>query len=62
MIVRILMSLTLYLFVVGIVAGASGDPNAYLRYVHPTIREPFPDLVNLTVPAELEGQRAAAMG
>jgi hypothetical protein len=36
--------------------------DAYLRYVHPTIREPFPDLVNLTVPAELEDQRTAGLG
>ena len=41
---------------------ASGDTNSYLRYVHPTVREPFPDLVNLTVPAELENQRLAALG
>lgn len=36
--------------------------DAYLRYVHPTIREPFPDLVTLTVPAELEDRRTAALG
>jgi hypothetical protein len=36
--------------------------DSYLRYVHPTIREPFPDLLNLAVPAELEDQRLAALG
>jgi hypothetical protein len=36
--------------------------DTYLRYVHPTIREPFPDLVNLTVPSELEDQRTAVLG
>ena len=34
----------------------------FLRYVHPTIREPFPDLLNLAVPAELEDQPLAALG
>jgi len=34
----------------------------YLRYVHPTVREPFRDLVNLSVPAELEDQRLASLG
>jgi hypothetical protein len=56
------MSPTLYWFMVGVIAGVSSDPNAYLRYVHPTIREPFPDLVSLTVPTELEDQRTATMG
>jgi len=46
----------------GPAAGTSRDADAYLRYVHPTVREPFPDLVNLTVPAELEEQRTAALG
>ena len=41
---------------------ASSDTNAYLRYVHPTVREPFPDLLNLTVPGELENQRLAEIG
>jgi hypothetical protein len=40
----------------------SRDTNAYLRYIHPTVHEPFPDLVNLTIPAELENQRLAALG
>ncbi|MCX8036786.1 MAG: glycoside hydrolase family 55 protein [Candidatus Sumerlaeia bacterium] len=40
----------------------AGDPDAYLRYVHPTIREPFPDLLNLAVPSQLGNQRLAAMG
>lgn len=35
---------------------------AYLRYVHPTIREPFPDLVDLRMPAELEDRASAALG
>jgi len=56
------MSPTLYLLIVVGVAGLSSDPNAYLRYVHPTIRGPFPDLVDLAVPAELEDQRTAALG
>jgi hypothetical protein len=41
---------------------APTDPDAYLRYVHPTIRAPFPDLVDLAVPAELEDQHTAALG
>ncbi|MBM4027788.1 MAG: hypothetical protein FJ280_20670, partial [Planctomycetes bacterium] len=40
----------------------TADSEVYLRYVHPTIREPFPDLVNLTVSAELEDQRTAGLG
>lgn len=35
---------------------------AYLRYVSPTVTEPFPDLIRLAVPAELEDQRTAALG
>ena len=44
--------------------GASGadDGDSYLRYAHPTIREPFVDLLNLGVPAELENQHLAALG
>ena len=36
------------------------DP--YLRYVHPTVTGPYPDGVNLVVPAELEDQGSAALG
>ncbi len=42
-------------------AGLAAD-EAYLRYVHPTIREPFVDLVDLRVPAELRDQPCAALG
>ncbi|MBI5385098.1 MAG: hypothetical protein HZA90_10470 [Verrucomicrobia bacterium] len=35
---------------------------AYLRYAHPTVREPFPDGVDLTVPVELGDPRTAALG
>ncbi len=64
----------LFIALVGLLAGvAAGAQNAssrddaptgdtYLRYVHSTIREPFPDLVDLTVPPELEDQRTAALG
>lgn len=38
------------------------NQDSYLRYVHPTIRAPFTDLLNLDVPAELENQRLAALG
>ncbi len=34
----------------------------YLQYTHPTIREPFPDLLNLAVPSELANQKLAALG
>ena len=56
------------LLIVGVVlaaqtiAAGADDPDSYLRYAHPTIREPFADLVNLGVPAELEDQRTAALG
>jgi len=44
-------------------AGAGGAAeDAYLRYVHPTIREPFADLVDLRVPTELEDRRTAELG
>jgi hypothetical protein len=56
------MSSMLHLLVVAAVMGLSSDPNTYLRYVHPTIRGPFPDLVDLAVPAELGDQRTAALG
>lgn len=41
---------------------AAGADETYLRYVHPTIREPFPDLLNLTAPAELEDRPTAELG
>ncbi len=41
---------------------AADDPDSYLRYAHPTIREPFVDLLNLGVPAELDNQRLAILG
>ena len=44
----------------GVREAAEGD--GYLRYAHPTIREPFVDLLNLAVPVELENQRLAALG
>ncbi len=40
----------------------SPDGDAYLRYVHPTVREPFADGVNLDVPAELGDPCTAALG
>jgi hypothetical protein len=40
----------------------SAGEETYLRYVHPTIREPFPDLLHLEVPAELEDRESAALG
>ncbi|MCX7048089.1 MAG: glycosyl hydrolase family 28-related protein [Candidatus Sumerlaeota bacterium] len=36
--------------------------DSYLRYVSPTVKAPFPDLINLAVPTELEDQRLAALG
>ena len=49
------------------VAGAGGQgraaiSDAYLQYVHPTVREPFVDGVNLTVAAELGDPCTAALG
>jgi hypothetical protein len=41
---------------------AAGADETYLRYVHPTIREPFSDLLNLTVPPELEDRPTAVLG
>lgn len=49
----------------GAVCGApapAADDTAYLRYTHPTIARPFPDLLDLEVPAELENRRLAALG
>jgi hypothetical protein len=43
-------------------SSAAGADEAYLRYVHPTIRQPFPDLLDLTVPPELEDRRTAELG
>jgi hypothetical protein len=37
------------------------DAESYLRYAHPTIREPLVDLLNLGVPAELAAQPLAAL-
>ena len=42
--------------------GAVRDADSYLRYAHPTIREPFADLLNLGVPAEVAAQPLAALG
>jgi len=38
------------------------DAESYLRYAHPTIREPFVDLLDLGISAELAGQPLAALG
>ena len=54
--------LALLLMVGTATAETPAPDDAYLRYVHPTIREPFPDLVDLAVPAELGDPRTAAMG
>lgn len=43
-------------------SAARADGDAYLRYAHPTIREPYPDLLDLRVPTELENQALAALG
>ncbi len=60
------MSLILALVAVMTTVASAQDEattgDTYLRYVHPTIREPFPDLVNLTLPTELEDQRTAGLG
>lgn len=47
-----------------LIAGRSGlaADEDYLRYVHPTIRQPFPDLLNLAVPSELEDRPTAEIG
>jgi hypothetical protein len=41
--------------------GTNGTDN-YLRFAHPTIREPFVDLLNLTTPTGLDDSRLAALG
>lgn len=43
-------------------SGLAGDAEAYLRYVHPTVEGPYPDGVNLRVPAELGDRKTAAIG
>ncbi len=43
------------------VKGSEKD-GTYLRYAHPPIREPFPDLLNLAEPSELEDKRLATLG
>jgi F0F1-type ATP synthase membrane subunit c/vacuolar-type H+-ATPase subunit K len=43
-------------------AGASRDPDAYLRYVHPTVEGPYPDGVDLHVPKELGDRQSAGLG
>lgn len=42
--------------------GEGHGAESYLRYAHPTIREPFVDLLQLGVPAELAAQPLAALG
>ncbi len=69
---RLHLSLPLILLCGGLVwEAAIGAPPAakkkgggenYLQYAHPPIREPFPDLLKLGVPAELENQKLAALG
>lgn len=61
---RIWLALAACCWFGGAPAGGAGeaDGQPHLQYVHPTIREPFPDLVELTIPAELEDRRAAALG
>ena len=43
-------------------AGKATDEDSYLRFAHPTIREPFVDFLNLAVPTGLEDQRLATLG
>lgn len=40
----------------------TGGGDSYLRYAHPPIRVPFPDLLDLSAPKEMEHQRLAASG
>ena len=46
----------------GPASGADAPDEAYLRYVHPTIRQPFPDLLDLRIPPELGDCPLAALG
>lgn len=61
-----LLVVLLLTVVVGPLCGASATPpvldDTYLRYVRPSVKAPFPDLVNLEIPKELEDQRLAALG
>jgi hypothetical protein len=62
-----LLCVSLALAVAGAPArpGASpslADTNAYLRYVHPPVRAPFADGVDLSVPTALGDPRTAALG
>lgn len=55
--------LLLALAAILLAAGApQRDPDLYLRYAHPTIRQPFPDLLELDVPDGLGNDRLAALG
>ena len=70
----IVMLFTIAAMITSTIAGAAEKPRArpspgevhgadsYLRYAHPTIREPLVDLLNLGVPAELAAQPLAALG
>jgi hypothetical protein len=42
--------------------GADAPDDAYRRYVHPTIRQPFPDLLDLRIPPELDDCPLATLG
>ncbi|MDZ7617810.1 MAG: glycosyl hydrolase family 28-related protein [Patescibacteria group bacterium] len=57
----VVLSIFIFCLLVAWHASSVAD-DAYLQYVHPTIRQPFPDLVNLAVPPELEDQATAALG
>lgn len=47
----------------GVAESHAAQPDeAYLRYIHPTIRAPFPDLLDLTLPPELEARPTAELG
>lgn len=58
---RLAVVMALALAVLG-ESGAAQPDETYLRYVHPTIREPFPDLLDLTVPSQLEHRQTAELG
>ena len=60
---RLLLLTTLVTLNLALCIGrAANEGDSYLRYAHPTIREPFLDLLNLTVPKEIESQPLAAFG
>jgi hypothetical protein len=58
----LLISFAIMIFQLLPVSAVENDVDAYLKYVNPTVKGPYPDGINLSVPDELADKKTAALG